>query len=151
MRAPALLLIGSLCWTFASVASGAAPLQTQAPGHSGAPDYRFASAAGLLSFEVRPDRAADFEAVVAKLSEVLDRSADPVRRQQAASWRIWRSLESGPDATVYIFFFDPAVAGADYDPVKILGEGVPTEVHALYERLNAATIKVRRMSLAKIR
>ena len=35
---------------------------------------------------------------------------------------------------LYIFMFDNAVKGADYDPVKILSEAFPTEVNALYEK-----------------
>jgi hypothetical protein len=114
-------------------------------------DYRFSSSAGLLFFYVRPDRAADFETVLARLGTVLDVSPDPVRKQQAASFRVFKSLEVTRDAAIYVFAFDPVVAGADYDPIKILGEAAPTEVQALYERLKAAIIRVERMGLGRIR
>ena len=116
-----------------------------------AQEYVFPSGAGVLFFHVRPDHAADFEAVVARLVAALDRAADPVRRQQANHWRIYRSAEAPRDVVTYLFFFDPAVSGADYDPVKVLGEDVPAEVAPLYERLRTAIVRVERMGLVKLR
>jgi hypothetical protein len=126
----------------------AAPARQEADA---AQEYVFAAGAGVLFFHVRPERAADFEAVVAHLGAALDRSADPVRKQQAASWRIYRSAEAVRDVVIYLFFFDPAIHGADYDPVKVLGEDAPADVAALYERLRSAIVRVERMSLHKLR
>jgi hypothetical protein len=123
----------------------------QTPPPVAQPDYRFPSGAGLLFFYVKPDKTADFEAVVARLSEVLDKTEDPVRKPQAANWHILRSVEATPDAAIYVFMFVPAVAGADYDPIKVLGEALPTEAQALYERLRDSVIRVERMGLGKIR
>ena len=89
--------------------------------------------------------------VVAKLSEVLDRATDPIRRQQAASWRIFKSVEPSREAAIYIFLFDPAVLGADYDPIKVLSEALPADVQGLYERLKADVVRVERMGLTKLR
>ncbi|HKV99520.1 MAG TPA: hypothetical protein VJN96_06845 [Vicinamibacterales bacterium] len=123
----------------------------QTPPPVAQPDYRFPSGAGLLFFYVKPARTADFEAVIARLSEVLDKTDDPVRKQQAANWHILRSVETTPDAAIYVFMFVPAVAGTDYDPIKVLGEALPTEVQGLYEKLRDAVIRVERMGLGKIR
>ena len=114
-------------------------------------DYRFPSGAGLLFFYVKPDKTADFEAIVARLSEALDKTEDPARKQQAASWRILRSVEASPDAAIYLFMFVPATPNADYDPIRVLGEALPAEVQGIYERLRDAVIRVERMGLAKIR
>ena len=82
------------------------------------------------------DPAADKRA---RLVETLDQSADPVRKQQAANWRVLKSLEAGQHAVVYIFAFDPVVAGADYDPVKILGEGeISKKVNVTANRFSAS-------------
>lgn len=113
--------------------------------------YTFATGAGLLFFYVRPDRTTDFEAVVARLSESLDGAQDAVRRQQAASWRMFRSAEAVKESAIYVFSFDPAVPGADYDPVKLLAETIPSEAQALYEKLKAAIVRVERMGLARLR
>jgi hypothetical protein len=127
--------------------------QTPVPARTTPPaeQYVFPSGAGVLFFHVRPDRAADFEAVVTRLGEALGRAVDPVRRQQAEHWRIYRSAETGRDVVIYLFFFDPAVFGADYDPVRILGEDAPADVAALYERLRADVVRVERMGLTKLR
>jgi hypothetical protein len=123
----------------------------QRPSPAASTDYIFPSGAGALFFHVKPDRAEDFEAVVATLAGVLDRSVDPIRHQQAANWRVFKSTETPRDAVIYVFFFDPAVLGADYDPVKVLGEALPADLQGLYERLRTDVIRVERMGLAKIR
>ena len=130
----------------------AARAQDPAPAAATAAQaYTFATGAGLLFFYVRPDRTAEFEAVVARLSESLDGAQDATRRQQAASWRMFRSAESVKESAIYVFSFDPAVPGADYDPVKLLAEAVPAEAQALYEKLKAAIVRVERMGLARLR
>jgi hypothetical protein len=115
------------------------------------PEYVFPTGAGVLFFHVRPDRASDFEDVVKRIGSALDRATDPVRRQQAASWHIYRSAEAPRDAVIYLFFFDPAVQGADYDPVRVLSEDAPAELSALFDRLRASIIRVERMGLSKLR
>lgn len=115
------------------------------------PEYVFSSGAGLLVFHVRPERATDFEAVLNRLAEVLAAATDPVRQQQAEHWRMFRSAEVTRDAVLYVFFFDPAVTGADYDPVRVLSEALPGDAAAYYERLRAAVIKIERMALTPVR
>lgn len=116
-----------------------------------AADYRFPSGSGLLLFHVRPELTREFEAVVARLTAALDSTPDPLRRAQASSWKMYRSVEAVEDAVVYVFTFFPAVAGADYDPVKVLTEAAPAESATLYERLRAAVIRVERMGLETLR
>jgi hypothetical protein len=90
--------------------------------------------------------------VIAYLQAALAKATDPTIAAQARGWRIFKATEAGPNGTVlYVFFFDPAPAGADYDPVKLLGEALPAEAQGLYDRLKASIIRVERMGLAKIR
>jgi hypothetical protein len=106
----------------------------------------------VLFFYVKPDKTSQFEAVVARIDDALSKTTDPSRRQQAASWRVFRSVEPGSrDAVVYLFVFDPAVAGADYDPVKLLSQELPADAQPLYETLKDAVVRVERMGLAKLR
>ena len=88
--------------------------------------------------------------MIKRLGEVLSGSQDPVRQQQASSWRMFRSVESHNDR-IYVFMFDPAVAGADYDPVRILNDALPAEVQDLYAKLKGAIVKVERMGLDRMR
>ena len=140
------------CMLIGLSAVPAARAQDQPPAAAAAAQaYTFTTGAGLLFFYVRPDRTADFDAVVARLSEALDGAQEAVRRQQAASWRMFRSAETVKESAIYVFSFDPAVPGADYDPVKLLAETIPTEAQALYEKLKAAIVRVERMGLARLR
>jgi len=136
-----------------AVAGTTVPAAAQAGAGTSASlqDYVFPSGAGALFFHVKPDRTQDFEAVVSTLADVLGRAADPIRRQQAESWRIFRSTETPKDFVIYVFLFDPAVVGADYDPIKVLGEALPAELQGLYDRLRADVVRVERMGLAKLR
>ena len=130
-----------------AVGAPSAP-NAQAPASQG---YSFPSGAGMLFFYVRPDKTAEFDAVVARLNEALDTVQDAARKAQASGWRMFRSSEVARDAVIYVFFFDPAPASADYDPVKLLAEALPAEAQGLYDRLKASIIRVERMGLAKIR
>jgi hypothetical protein len=143
-------IVYSVTVVFVFLGAGIAAL-AQAPSRPAAQEYVFPTGAGVLFFHVRPERADDFEAVVKRLAEALDRSIDPVRRQQAANWRIYRSAETPREAVIYLFFFDPAVSGADYDPIKILSEDAPAELSGLFERLRADIVRVERMGLSKLR
>lgn len=140
----------------AGMLASTAHVPAQAPPPRQAPvnapqEYVFPSGAGALFLHVRPEKTQDFEAVLARLGEALDASTDPVRKQQAASWRIFKSVEAPRDIVIYMFFFDPAVFGADYDPVKVLSEAAPTDVQSLYERLRADVVRVERLGLSKLR
>jgi hypothetical protein len=83
----------------------------------------FGSDTGLVLNFIKPDKTADFEAVVDKLKEALRKSADPQRQQQAASWRVFKSQEpAAGGAALYVYIVDPPVKGADYSVATILAE-----------------------------
>ena len=95
----------------------------------------FASDAGMVLNFIKPGKTSDFEAVMAKLREALRKSEKPERKQQAASWKVFRAVEPGGDGTVlYVFTIDPAVKGADYTVSTILAEAFPNDVQALYKQ-----------------
>jgi pyruvate/2-oxoglutarate dehydrogenase complex dihydrolipoamide acyltransferase (E2) component len=128
------LVAGTLSATaaFAQQPPAAAPAQQAAA----APAARmFASDAGMVLNFIKPDKTADFEAVVAKLKEALQKSAKPERKQQAASWKVFKSPDPAAGGNVlYVFMIDPAVKGADYTVSTILAEAFPQEVQALYKQ-----------------
>ena len=69
----------------------------------------FASDAGMVLNFIKPDKTADFEAVMAKLKEALQKSDKPERKQQAASWKVFKSPEPAAGGNVlYVFVIDPA-------------------------------------------
>jgi hypothetical protein len=145
-----MLIVCAIVMTTASPSSHQVSPSGAAPA-MGSQAYAFPSGAGLLLFYVRPDRTADFESVLKRMTEVLDKADIPPRKQQAAGWRMFKSVETPKDSVIYVFVLDPAVVGSDYDPVKVLSEGLPTEAHALYESLKSATVRIERMGLSKLR
>ena len=93
----------------------------------------FSSDAAMLTFFIKPDKAADFEKVMAKLHQALANSDKPERKQQAAGWKLFKAAEPGPNGTVlYINFLSPALKGGDYTISKILAEVYPQEVQQLF-------------------
>ena len=132
------VLILVLAVTFVAVPL-AARRATAAPQQ--APAMAFKADAGMVFYQIKPDKTADFEQVMAKVKEALGKIDDPVRKQQAASWRIFRADEPMAGNVLYVFFMDPAVKGADYDFVKMLAEGFkddPKMVQDLYAKLKGA-------------
>src|SRR5438067_13533476 len=79
-----------------------------APQAAAAPAVRvFGSDGGLVLNFIKADKTADFEAVMAKLKEALNKSAKPERKQQAASWKIFKAAEPGAGGSVlYVFVID---------------------------------------------
>jgi len=95
----------------------------------------FASDAGMVLNFIKPDKTTDFEAVIAKLKEALQKSEKPERKQQAATWKVFKSPDPAAGGNVlYVFVIDPSVKGADYTVSTILAEAFPTEVQALYKQ-----------------
>ncbi len=100
----------------------------------------FGSNTGLVLNFIKPDKTADFEAVVEKLKEALETSPNPQRQQQAASWRVFKAQDSAAGgAALYVYIVDPAVKGADYTVTTILAEAFSSEeLRALYKQYTEA-------------
>ena len=62
----------------------AAPAQPAQPAAPQPNPFMFSSDAAMLTFFIKPDKAADFEKVMAKLHQALANSDKPERKQQAA-------------------------------------------------------------------
>lgn len=88
----------------------------------------FTTPAGMIINAVRPERVADFEKLVGFLQEALAASSNTTVRAQAQGWRVLKASEPGPNSAVlYVFLFDPTVAGADYGLGRILAEAYPDQ------------------------
>ena len=99
------------------------------------PSRVFGSNTGLVLNFIKPDKTADFESVIGKLKEALQKSAKPERKQQAASWKVFKSPDPAAGGNVlYVFMIDPSIKGADYTVSNILAEAFPAEVQALYKQ-----------------
>jgi hypothetical protein len=95
----------------------------------------FAPDAGLVLNFIKPDKTADFEAVMAKVKEGLTKSTKPERNAQAKSWKVFKSPDKAGENMLYVFVIDPAVKDADYQVSNILAESFPpAEVNELYKK-----------------
>jgi hypothetical protein len=114
-----------------------AMLLIAAPVHAQDNQRLFTADAGLWLHFVKPDKTADFEEVVAKLKEVLQKSEKPERKQQAATWKIFKQADPVPAGgnVLYVFFLDPSVKDVDYTVSTLLAEGLPpAEVGDLFKK-----------------
>jgi len=126
------LVVGVLAASTVQAQQATPPAQQAAA----APTKRvFASDGGLVLNFIKPDKTADFEAVIGKLKEALQKSTKPERKQQAASWKVFKSPEPAQGGNVlYVFVIDPSVKDADYTVSTILAEAFPQDVQTLYKQ-----------------
>ena len=97
--------------------------------------YVFAGDGALLLNFIKADKTADYEMIVGKLKEALQKSEKPERKQQAESWKVFKAAEAGAGgAVIYVSVISPAVKGADYTVTTILAEAFPTEAQELYKK-----------------
>jgi len=126
------LVVGVLSASAVQAQQAAAP----AAAAQAAPTTRvFSGDAGMVLNFIKADKVADFEMVMAKLKEALAKSAKPERKQQAASWKVFKAAEPGAGGSVlYVFIVDPSVKGADYSVANIIAESFPTDqVNEIYK------------------
>jgi hypothetical protein len=113
-----------------------APSEQATPAKS---PYMFTGDAAITLNFIKADKTADFEMIVGKLKEALEKSPKPERAQQAASWKVYKAAEPAPNGSaIYVFLIDPVVTGSDYTVSTILSEAFPEDVQALYKTLSAA-------------
>jgi hypothetical protein len=145
MRRRLALVLGLLAAIVAPQAPPAASQAAPAPQAPAAaqsassPAIAFASEAGMILNPITPAQAAVFEEAMQRVREALAKSADPVRQQQAAGWKIYKGVDPYQGATLYLSVMDPAVKGADYNVFDLLKESLgDTEARQLFEQLRGA-------------
>jgi hypothetical protein len=99
----------------------------------------FTAPTGIIFNVVRPERVVDFEMVIGYLQAAFEKSTDAGVRAQAQGWRVFKSTEPGPNATVlYVFVLDPAVAGAEYGLGRILSDAYPDQIQEIWKLYTGA-------------
>ena len=95
----------------------------------------------IWAFNVNADKAADSEAVVAKLKDALSKSEAPEAKQQLAGWKVMKNAQPQPDGSlVYLHVISPVVPTADYSVTNIVYAAIkdPTEQRAFYDQYRGA-------------
>src|SRR5262249_40312609 len=101
-------LVVIAAWLFVGAVKGqAAPPQ---PAQAAKNPYVLSTDGAVLLNFVKADKTADFEMIMAKLKEALNKSDKPERKQQAAGWKIFKAAEQGAGGTaIYVTVIDPVV------------------------------------------
>ncbi len=92
------------------------------------PPLVFAAKTGVVLTFVLPDKVDEFERFLTEFRGVLAASEDPIRRQQAGNWRMFKSSDPGPNGSVtYVGFIKPVLRGANYNIANIMAEEMPED------------------------
>ena len=104
----------------------------------------FTSDAGLMFSVIKPDKTADFEAVMARVKEALAKSDDPKRKQQALpGWSSRGSSRVWAATVIYVWLIDPPVKDIEYHH-RHPARGVSNEAQDLWARYMRASSAARR-------
>lgn len=90
--------------------------------------------AAVITILIKPDKTADFEAVIAKFKEALGKSDNAVRQQQLAGLKFFKSPTAVQGNAVYVIFADPVIKGEEYDITRVVTEVFPVEVQEVYQK-----------------
>lgn len=112
----------------------AAVASAQEPAAPAKPVLTLDGDASLITVLIKPDKTADFEAVIAKLKEALSKSDKPERKQQLAGLKIFKSSQQVNNSAVYIFWIDPVVKDQEYDITRLVAEVFPVEVQEVFQK-----------------
>ena len=88
--------------------------------------------AAVVTIMIKADKTADFEKVVAKYKEALEKNEKPVRKEQLAGMRFYKG-DATAQGVPYIIVVDPVVKTEEYDITRVITEVFPTEVQAIYD------------------
>ena len=96
----------------------------------------------IWTVAIKPDKTADFEAIIGRVREALVTSSSADRRQQAAGWTVIKLAQPLADGTIaYVHLVNPVVAGADYSLMHTLYDAYPREQFELYHRYRDAFVQ----------
>jgi hypothetical protein len=138
------LLVGMMCATYQLGAQTPAQPVSTAQGASEehqktTPGFTFQGDVALWTVAIKPDKTSDFEQVLARVRDALEKSQDPQRKRQAAGWRVMKMDKPLPDGNIaYVHIISPVVAGADYTILKAIYDEFPTESQQMYALYRAA-------------
>ncbi len=137
-----ILRVGALGILMSVLSAGSAWAQAAAPA------LGFTAPAGMLLNTIKADKTADFEQLMGRVKEALAKSENPMRKKQAAGWKIFKAVEPGAGGNVlYVFFIDPTVPEAEYDPSRIFNEVFPTETQEFFAKLKEAFVSLNKINL----
>jgi hypothetical protein len=106
--------------------------------------------AAVITVLIKPDKTAEFESVLSKLKESLNKSDKPERKQQLAGMKVFKSTQQSNGSAVYILIFDPVVKGQEYDFTRLIAEVFPVEVQEVFQKYKESFVGRAIASLTKV-
>ncbi len=130
------LVLGSVNASYAQATQAAQPPAAAAaqPPAADKPALAFQNDAGLIIIYIKPDKTADFEALMTKLKDGLAKMDAPEMKQLAASLKLFKNSAQGGTVAVYVLFADPVVKNVEYWFLPILYKAYPAEGQALLKQ-----------------
>ena len=96
----------------------------------------------LWSVSIRPDKTADYDQVLTKVRDALQKSAKPEAKQQLAGWKVIKGAKPLMDGNILYTHVIQPVAGADYNILQVLYGTFtdPAEQKTLYDTYRGAFV-----------
>lgn len=111
----------------------------QAQAQQAAPAFTIAKPALLYVF-IKPEKNADYEAILNKLKEALQKTDKAELKQAAAGWKIYKADALSNNNTLYVHVIEPPAPNADYGVMKILYDAFPSEAQAIFTQYKEAFV-----------
>jgi hypothetical protein len=127
------IVLAGLTLAWAGVASAQEPAKEPAK-----PVLTLEGEAAIVILLIKPDKTADFEAVIAKYKEAFAKSDNPKRKEQLAGLTFLKSPTAMGGNTAYIFRVDPVIAGEEYDITRVIYEVFPSEATDMFNKYKEA-------------
>jgi hypothetical protein len=132
------------------------------PQAGGADDpFRINGEFGMLVFQIKPDKASDFEAAWTTIKDKLSKSDKADLKELGDSIKVFKvnvpaapaAPGAAPQPAVYIFYFAPPSKTLSYEPTKILYESKlfeRAEADAIYKKIADAFVGLSSWPMAKV-
>ena len=127
------VVLAGLTLAGASVAAAQEPAKEPAK-----PVLTLDGEAAIVILLIKPDKTADFEAVLAKYREAFGKSDNAKRKEQLAGLTFLKSPTPVGGNTAYIFRVDPVVKGEEYDITRVIYEVFPSEATDMFNKYKDA-------------
>jgi hypothetical protein len=118
--------------------AGTGVASAQAPADPAKPVLTLEGDATVIIVLIKPDKTADFEAVIAKYKEAFAKSDKAARKEQLAGLQIFKSPTAMGGNTAYLFRVDPVVKGEEYDITRVIHEVFPSEATDMFNKYKEA-------------
>ena len=156
----AFLVVSAAALICAASTVRATPQQAAAAGGADDP-FKINGDFGMLVFQVKPDKASDFESAWSTIKDKLSKSDKPDLKELGESIKVFKVNVAGapaapgaaPQPAVYIFYFAPPSKSLSYEPTKILYESKlfeRAEADAIYKKIADAFVGLSSWPMAKV-